>query len=95
MKDKRLSKIIDTIVGSVNPERIILFGSRSKGGFRKSADYDLAIDGNQISFRRKRQLSEQLEETLGLHGLDLIHLSEVDAKFRKIILNTGLIIYER
>lgn len=95
MKDKRLSKIIDTIVGFVDPERIILFGSRGKGEGLKSADYDLAIEANEISFRKKRKLTEQLEETLGLHSLDLIYLSEVDAKFRKIILNTGLVVYER
>ena len=95
MQNKELKKIVDLIIKTSDPKRIILFGSRSKGNFDHSADYDLAIDSNKISFRNKRKLIEQIEEIIGLHSLDLINLDEVDSKFRKIISNTGKIIYER
>jgi predicted nucleotidyltransferase len=95
MRNKELKQMTALIVRDLDPKRIILFGSRSKGMFHKSSDYDLAVDSKKISFRRKRKLLEQIEEIMGLHSFDLIILSQVDPKFRKIILNSGTIIYER
>jgi len=95
MKDKKLKRISHIIIKDANPKRIILFGSRAKGNYTESADYDLAIDSDKISFRDKRKLIDKIEDVIGLHSVDLVYLKEIDSKFRKIILGTGKVIYER
>lgn len=43
IQDARLGEIVQRIVRSVHPERIILFGSRARGSGRTDSDYDLMI----------------------------------------------------
>jgi excisionase family DNA binding protein len=38
-----LKRVIDAIVTSVQPDGVILFGSRARGDFRADSDFDLAI----------------------------------------------------
>ena len=95
MNNKELKKISDLIIKELNPERIILFGSRSKGHYSESSDYDLAIDSNKMSFRNKRKLIEKIDSIIGLHSVDLVFLRDVDVKFRNIIFKTGKVVYER
>jgi predicted nucleotidyltransferase len=79
----------------MNPERLILFGSRGKGISFPNSDYDIAVDTQRIEFRKKRILKDKIEDILGLHKLDLVFLNEVEKKFKEIILKTGKVIYER
>ena len=95
MVEKRLNNIITILVDELNPDRLILFGSRGKGKSFPNSDYDIAIEGCKIEFRKKRILKEKIEDILGLHKLDLVFLSEVEKKFKEIILKTGRVIYER
>ena len=41
--DKLLKEIVDRIVDTAHPEKIVLFGSRSRGDQRQSSDLDLLI----------------------------------------------------
>ena len=95
MVEKKLDNIVNILVEELNPERLILFGSRGKGNSFPNSDYDIAIDTKRIEFRRKRILKDKLEVILGLYKLDLVFLNEVEKKFREIILKTGRVIYER
>ncbi len=95
MEEKRLNNIIKILVDELNPDRLILFGSRGKGKAFTNSDYDIAVDGHKIEFRRKRILKEKLEDILGLHKLDLVFINEVEKKFKEIILKTGRVVYER
>lgn len=38
-----LVRVVHAIVASVQPDRVILFGSRARGDFRADSDFDLAI----------------------------------------------------
>jgi excisionase family DNA binding protein len=38
-----LERVVDAIVASVQPDGVILFGSRARGDFRADSDFDLAI----------------------------------------------------
>ena len=95
MEEKRLNNIVKILVDELNPERLILFGSRGKGNTFPNSDYDIAVDTKKIEFRKKRILKEKLEDILGLHKLDLVFITEVEQKFKKIIMKTGKVIYER
>jgi predicted nucleotidyltransferase len=95
MNDERLNKIIEILVDEFKPERIILFGSRGKKIHQPNSDYDLAVETNNIEFRKKRIVKERINKIIGLHKFDLVFLNEVDVNFRKIIINSGKVIYER
>jgi predicted nucleotidyltransferase len=43
VSDETLSKMVQTIVREVDPERIYLFGSRARGDERADSDVDLLI----------------------------------------------------
>ncbi|MEL7359518.1 MAG: nucleotidyltransferase domain-containing protein [Cyanobacteria bacterium J06560_6] len=51
-----LDNMVKTIVDVVNPEKIILFGSRAKGTARENSDYDfLVIDAETFSAKHSRR----------------------------------------
>ena len=52
MTDSALSRIIDVIVRTLDPDTIILFGSRAKGNAREDSDFDICVLKNGISERR-------------------------------------------
>lgn len=95
MNDKKLNKIVELLIDECHPKKIILFGSRGKGTDLPNSDYDLAIESKKINFRTKRKVVERIDKFLGLNKIDLVFLNESDKRFRKIILDTGRIIYER
>ena len=50
--DSALSRIIDVIVRTLDPDTIILFGSRARGDAREDSDFDICVLKNGISERR-------------------------------------------
>ena len=42
-KDAALRRIVDTIVEALDPEQVILFGSRARGDETAQSDYDLCV----------------------------------------------------
>ena len=51
--DSELARVVDAIVTSVQPDGVILFGSRARGDFRADSDFDLAILAPDGSVRRR------------------------------------------
>ena len=43
MPDKKLTEIIEKILQVIQPDKIILFGSRARGDAKPDSDYDLLI----------------------------------------------------
>lgn len=60
--DLMLNTLVGKIVESVNPDKIILFGSRSRGQGEPQSDYDFLVLKRDVSNRRA--LSQQLYLTL-------------------------------
>ncbi|OAG26930.1 nucleotidyltransferase family protein [Thermodesulfatator autotrophicus] len=92
----RLTEIIDFIVRKLDPEKIILFGSQAKGTARLGSDFDLVVVGKaSLDFRSERKLKEELDRIAGLYTVDLLFWNKISPEFRKIILKTGEIVYEK
>jgi len=47
-----------------------------------------------VDIRKHRKIMEDIEKAAGLFKIDIVYLKNVDEEFKKIILNTGKIIYE-
>ena len=52
-KTDPLEKAIEIIIRSVDPDKIILFGSRARGDHKKESDYDICVIKKGVSHRRK------------------------------------------
>ena len=96
MKEKWQVKL-DNVINELkkyNPKKIILFGSRARGDYRKNSDIDIAVDIN-LSFREKRKLKEKIDLISGIYSVDLIFLDEVDENFKNKVLKEGKKLYAK
>jgi len=55
-------KIVNTIVKSVHPEKVILFGSRAKGNYGKDSDYDFMVIKSGV--KNEREISSRIYRAL-------------------------------
>ena len=89
--DRRLiDQILDVILKYTTPKKVIIFGSRARGDFKKTSDIDIAIDSEEdIDFVREI-LDEEVETLL---KFDVVNLRKVNEDFKKRILEEGIVIY--
>lgn len=73
-------------------QKVILFGSRSRGDYRKTSDIDLAVSGGEVaSFQ-----FDVDEETSTLLKFDIVDLDKpVQKELLSSILSEGKVIYEK
>jgi len=100
---ERIQEIVDRIVRQFSPERIILFGSRARGGCGPDSDVDLLIVMSVKGSRRRVSLAIRKV----LHGIpvpkDIIVTTPEDFECRKEIPGTierpaaqeGMVLYAR
>lgn len=102
MPDKTLEKILEKILEVINPDKIILFGSRAKGTARDDSDYDLLIIKSGID--NKRKIAKKIYLNLNLPvSVDIIvqtpeGIEENKTRFYSIVneaFNEGKVIYEQ
>lgn len=93
---KVLKESVEILKRGLEPERIILFGSRAKGEERPYSDIDLAIEGaKSLSIRELRKLKEKLETISWPFFIDLVFLEKTEEEFKNWIYKTGKILYEK
>lgn len=91
LKDSLLKQIID-LAKQHNIKRLVLFGSRARGDFKRKSDIDLAVLGENIS----RFASDVDEMTDTLLKYDIVDLSyKLSDELLKNIENEGIILYEK
>jgi predicted nucleotidyltransferase len=78
-------------------ERLILFGSRAKGTYRKGSDVDLAVQGKDVTYDSVIQLADQLNEALPLpYFFDVLDYNTLaEPALKEHIDRVGLTIYTR
>ena len=85
-----IDQILDVILKYTTPKKVIIFGSRARGDFKKTSDIDIAIDSEEdIDFVREI-LDEEVETLL---KFDVVNLRKVNEDFKKRILEEGIVIY--
>jgi len=94
-KEKLINAIIEALVSYLEPERIILFGSRAKKGGHGYSDFDIAMEGVDMDIRAERKIKEILDDKMKIYTVDLIDLDRADNEFRNIVYKTGKVLYER
>ena len=73
-------------------EKVILFGSRARGDFRRTSDIDIAVTGGDIA----RIALDVDEETSTLLEYDIVNLDrDMQDELRESIEKEGRILYEK
>ena len=94
--------IIQKIIGAVNPEKIILFGSYAKGNYNSKSDLDIAVivkDSKEPQYRRAVPIRLALSHIIFPKDIvvfteqEIIDWQDVPQAFITTILKTGKIIY--
>lgn len=83
---------IRTFAKKYNVEKVILFGSRARGDYKRTSDIDLAITGGDFA----RFALDVDEETSTLLEYDIVDMSrEMQEELRQSITQEGKILYEK
>lgn len=83
---------IRTFAKKYNVEKVILFGSRARGDYKRTSDIDLAVTGGDFV----RFALDVDEETSTLLEYDIVDMSrEMQEELRQSIMQEGKILYEK
>lgn len=87
-----LIKEISTIASKWGVQKVILFGSRSRGDYGRASDIDLAVSGGDFT-----QFCLNIEENAWtLLKFDIINLDDpLEPDFRAMIQKEGVTLYEK
>lgn len=83
---------IRALARQYNIGRVILFGSRARGDFRRTSDIDLAVSGGEF----ERFALDVDEETSTLLKYDIVDLDQnMQAELLESIQREGRLLYEK
>lgn len=94
-QEKIIEETILILKRFLNPSKIIIFGSRAKEKDKKCSDFDFALSCPKPCLSVERKINEAIEKVSGLYKVDIVYLDSIDDEFKKIILKTGKVVYER
>ncbi|MFH1115548.1 MAG: nucleotidyltransferase domain-containing protein [Pseudomonadota bacterium] len=107
ISEEEFAKIVRVIVEAIDPEQIILFGSRAGGDFRRDSDLDLLIVDSQPfdTTRSRRKEITRIGDLLDVVPLaiDILLHSREEVEYWRDSLNNvvaralreGRVLYER
>ncbi len=79
----------------LNGYRVVLFGSRARGGAGGRSDFDIgSIGAEPLSPQAYNCIENDLEDLPTLYRIDWVDLSRVPTQFRERALEEGLTLYE-
>ncbi len=108
-EDPTLKRIVEVIVEVLDPDAIILFGSRARGDHNKDSDYDILVLKEGVRPKERRRLAYEISKALLDEGLyakaDIDVLVQSPERFQALkdrwdliyhdIHREGRVIYER
>ncbi len=72
LSDTVIQELQDVFRRYANIEKVLIFGSRSKGNYRAGSDIDLAVIGKDIDYRLLLNLQCDIEDLELLYSIDLL-----------------------
>ncbi len=68
-RDPILRRIVEVIVREIDPDRIILFGSRARGDYKEDSDYDILVLKEGVSPKDRGKWEMKVEMALLREGV--------------------------
>ena len=67
-----IKELQDVFRRHANIEKVLIFGSRSKGNYRAGSDIDLAVIGKDVDYNQLLDIICEIEELDLLYSVDLL-----------------------
>ena len=91
-----IDKICAVFAARPEVEKVVVYGSRAKGGYRNGSDIDLTLQGEDLDDRILLELMGELDDLLLPYTIDLsIFASLRHPALEEHIQRVGLVFYER
>lgn len=95
LSDGVIKELQDVFRQYANIERVLIFGSRSKGNYRAGSDIDLAIIGKDIDYRQLLDIQTKIDDLEMLYSIDLLnYASKVGTPIGDHIDRVGQVFFE-
>ena len=72
LSDTVIKELQDVFRRYTNIEKVLIFGSRSKGNFREGSDIDLAVIGQGVDYNLLLSILCEIDDLELLYSVDLI-----------------------
>jgi predicted nucleotidyltransferase len=72
LSDTVINELQDVFRHYANIEKVLIFGSRSKGNFREGSDIDLAVIGKGVDYNQLLSILCEIDNLELLYSVDLI-----------------------
>ena len=72
LSDEVIKELHDIFRRYANIEKVLIFGSRSKGNYRAGSDIDLAIIGKELDYEQLLDVQCDIEDLGLLYSIDLL-----------------------
>lgn len=72
LSDKVIEELSNVFRRHANIEKVLIFGSRSKGNYRTGSDIDLAVVGKNLDYSKLLDIMCEIEDLELLYSIDLI-----------------------
>jgi predicted nucleotidyltransferase len=72
LSDSVIEELRNVFRRHANIEKVLIFGSRSKGDYRPGSDIDLALIGKDIDYRQLLDISCEIDDLELLYSVDLL-----------------------
>ncbi len=93
---KTIEKINAVFARFPEIEKVILYGSRAKGNFKRGSDIDLTLCGEAITPDLRAKVTSALDDLLLPYTLDVSIFDTLNhAELREHIERVGVVFYER
>ena len=106
-KDPVLRRIVEVIVREIDPDRIILFGSRARGDYTEGSDYDILVLKEGVRLEDRGKWEMKVEMALLREGIftpadvivqDAVRYENLKNRIGKVyysVSREGILVYER
>lgn len=94
LKDSIIIKIKNVLSRYDEIEKVLIFGSRARGDYKKTSDIDIAIFSENITSTRLNLLRNDFDELDIIYTIDVVDFNRISKeKLKNNIVNDGVVIY--
>ena len=90
-----IKELQDVFRRHANIEKVLIFGSRSKGNYRAGSDIDLAVIGKGIDYNQLLTIQCEIDDLEMLYSIDLLdYQKEIGTPIGDHINRVGQVFYD-
>lgn len=78
LKPHTIQEIINILSSYSEVEKVVLYGSRSKGNFKEGSDIDLVLNAPAFSLTELNKIENQIDDLMLPWKIDLVLLHQIE-----------------